>query len=38
VARSAFRGRLRGADAVVETLDGLTPERLERLYAEASRR
>jgi beta-phosphoglucomutase len=38
VARSAFRDRLRGADAVVETLDGLTPERLERLYAEASRR
>lgn len=38
VARAAFRDRLRGADAVVETLDGLTPERLERLYAEASRR
>ncbi len=38
VARSASRDRLRGADAVVETLSDLSPERLERLYAEASRR
>jgi beta-phosphoglucomutase len=38
VARSYSRNRLRGADAVVEALSGLTPERLERLYAEASRR
>jgi phosphoglycolate phosphatase/beta-phosphoglucomutase len=38
VARSGSRGRLPGADVVVETLSGLTPERLGRLYAEASRR
>ena len=38
VARSYSRDRLRGADAVVEALSGLTPERLEQLYAEASRR
>jgi HAD superfamily hydrolase (TIGR01509 family) len=38
VARSYSRDRLPGADAVVEALSGLTPERLERLYAEASRR
>ena len=29
---------LQGADAVVAGLDELTPERLERLYAEISRR
>jgi HAD superfamily hydrolase (TIGR01509 family) len=38
IARSYSRDRLRGADAVVEALSGLTPGRLERLYAEASRR
>ncbi len=38
VARSDSWNRLRGADAVVETLSDLSPERLERLYAEASRR
>ncbi len=38
VARACSRDRLRGADAVVKGLTGLTPERLERLYAEASRR
>jgi beta-phosphoglucomutase len=34
----ASRGLLRGADAVVEGLRELTPGRLERLYAEVSRR
>ena len=38
VARSYSRDRLRGADVVVEALSELDPERLERLYAEASRR
>lgn len=38
LARAYSRDRLRGADAVVEDLRELTPERLERLYAEASRR
>jgi beta-phosphoglucomutase len=38
VARAGSRDRLRGADVLVEALSGLTPERLERLYAEASRR
>jgi len=38
LARACSRDRLRGADAVVEDLRELTPERLERLYAEASRR
>jgi phosphoglycolate phosphatase/beta-phosphoglucomutase len=38
LARSCSRDRLRGADAVVEALSELTPERLELLYAEASRR
>lgn len=38
LARPYSRDRLRGADALAETLSGLTPERLERLYAEASRR
>ncbi|HEX9940714.1 MAG TPA: HAD family phosphatase [Thermoanaerobaculia bacterium] len=31
-------GRLRGADAVAESLAELTPERLEQLFAEVSRR
>jgi beta-phosphoglucomutase-like phosphatase (HAD superfamily) len=30
--------RLRGADAVASSLRELTPERLERLFAEVSRR
>lgn len=38
IARSCSRDRLPGADAVVEDLRELSPERLERLYAEASRR
>jgi beta-phosphoglucomutase len=38
VARAYSRDRLRGADAVVAALSELTPGRLERLYAEASRR
>lgn len=38
LARACSRDRLRGADAVVEDLRELTSERLERLYAEASRR
>lgn len=38
LARAYSRDRLRGADAVVADLRELTPERLERLYAEASRR
>ncbi|HET9211205.1 MAG TPA: HAD family phosphatase [Thermoanaerobaculia bacterium] len=38
LARACSRDRLSDAGAVVETLEGLTPERLERLYAEASRR
>jgi beta-phosphoglucomutase len=38
IARSSSRDRLPGADAVVEALSELTPERLERLFAEVSRR
>jgi len=38
IAHSYPAGRLREADVVVESLRDLTPERLERLYAEVSRR
>jgi beta-phosphoglucomutase len=38
IAHPYSRALLQGADAVVAGLDGLTPERLERLYAEVSRR
>jgi HAD superfamily hydrolase (TIGR01509 family) len=38
VAQTYPAGRLRGADAVVENLRELTPESLERLFAEVSRR
>ncbi len=38
VAQTYPAARLREADAVVESLRDLTPERLERLYAEVSRR
>jgi beta-phosphoglucomutase len=38
IARSYSRDRLRDADAVVEALSDLSPERLERLFAEVSRR
>jgi phosphoglycolate phosphatase/beta-phosphoglucomutase len=38
VARAYSRDRLRDADALVEELSELSPERLARLYAEASRR
>lgn len=38
VAQTYPAGRLREADVVVESLRDLTPERLERLYAEVSRR
>jgi beta-phosphoglucomutase len=38
VVRSYSQDRLRGADAVVEGLSGMTAERLERLYSEVSRR
>ena len=38
IAHPYSRALLQGADAVVAGLDELTPERLERLYAEISRR
>jgi beta-phosphoglucomutase-like phosphatase (HAD superfamily) len=38
VVRPYSQDRLRGADAVVEGLSGMTAERLERLYSEVSRR
>lgn len=38
IARSYSRDRMRDADAVVESLRDLTPERLEQLFAEVSRR